>query len=52
MYIPKVLDAAFLKEQFRWLLLNYAVVPENIFLKKKVNEEIAFELISSFHVQK
>ena len=36
-------------EQLQWLLLNYVLVSE--FFKKKVSREIAFELISLFHVQ-
>ena len=37
-------------EQLRWLLLNYILASERIF-KKEVIREIAFELISLFHVQ-
>ena len=36
-------------EQFRWLFFNYILVSE--FKKKKVSGEIAFDLISLFHVQ-
>ena len=47
MNIPKVLKTAFFIEQLQWLLLNYIVV-----LEKKIKKgEIAFELISFFHVQ-
>ena len=51
MNIPKVLGTALFMEQLQWLLLNYVLVSENHFLKKKVGDEIAFELISLFHVQ-
>ena len=36
-------------EQIRWLLLNYVLVSDRNF--KKESREIAFELISLFHVQ-
>ena len=48
MHITKVLGTASFIEQFWWLLL--ASVRKE-FLKKKVNDEIAFGLISLFHVQ-
>ena len=38
----------FFIEQFWWLLLNYVLVSEKNFLKKKVSGEIAFELINLF----
>ena len=50
MNIPKVLTTAYFIEQLRRLLLNYVLPSEGI-LKKKVSREIAFELISLFHVQ-
>ena len=50
MSIPKVLGTIFSIEQQQWLLLNYVLVSERIF-KKKVTGEIAFDLISLFHVQ-
>ena len=50
MSIPKVLGTIFIIEQLWWLLLNYVLVSERIF-KKKVTGEIAFDLISLFHVQ-
>ena len=49
MNTPYVLTTAFFTEELWWLLLNHALVSE--FLKKKVSREIAFELISFFHVQ-
>ena len=49
MSIPKVLGTIFFIEQLRWLLLNYVLVSERIF--KKESREIAFDLISLFHVQ-
>ena len=51
MNIPKVLGTAFFIEQLWWLLLNYVLVSENNFKKNKVSGEIAFELISLFHLQ-
>ena len=36
-------------EQFRWLLFNYVLVSERIL--KKESGEIAFDLVSLFHVQ-
>ena len=45
----KVLGKLFFIEHLRWLLLNHVLVSE--FLKKKVSGEIAFDLISFFHVQ-
>ena len=50
MSIPKVLGAISSLEQLQWLLLKYVLVSERIF-KKKVSGEIAFDLISLFHVQ-
>ena len=47
--IPKVLETAFFIEQFQWLLFNYVLVSERIL--KKESEDIAFDLISFFHVQ-
>ena len=41
---------SFFIEQLRWLLLNYVLVSERI-LKRKVSGEIAFDLISLFHLQ-
>ena len=41
---------SFFMKQLQSLLLNYVLVSERIF-KKKVSREIAFELISLFHVQ-
>ena len=49
MSIPNVLRTIFSVEQLQWLLLNYVLVSE--FLKKKDSGEIAFDLISLFHVQ-
>ena len=46
---PKVLGTFFSLEQLQWLLLNYVLVSERIF--KKVSGEVAFDLISLFHVQ-
>ena len=48
MNIPKVLGTAFFIEQFWWLLFN-VLVSERIL--KKESGEIAFDLISLFHVQ-
>ena len=45
----KVLRTIFSLEQLQWLLLNYVLVSERIF--KKVSGEVAFDLISLFHVQ-
>ena len=50
MNILKVLGRAFFIEQFQWLLFNYVLGSERI-LKKKVSGEIAFDLVSLFHVQ-
>ena len=47
--IPKVIATASFMEQIRWLLLNYVLVSDRNF--KKESREIAFELISLFHVQ-
>ena len=41
MNIPKVLGAAFFIEQLQWLLLNYVLVSEKNFKKKKVSGQIA-----------
>ena len=49
MNIPKVIATASFMEQIRWLLLNYVLVSDRNF--KKESREIAFELISLFHVQ-
>ena len=50
MNIPKVLGIAFFVEQLWWLLLNcFSITKE--FLKRKVSRDIAFDLISLFHVQ-
>ena len=46
---PKVLGTIFSLEQLQWLLLNYVLVSERIC--KKVSGEVAFDLISLFHVQ-
>ena len=51
MNIPNNLGTAFSIEQLRWLLLNYVLVSETVFFKKKVSREIALDLISLFHVQ-
>ena len=48
MHITKVLGTASFIEQFGWLLL--ASIRKE-FLKKKVNDEIVFGLISLLHVQ-
>ena len=47
MNTPKVFGAAFFIEKFWWLLFNYISVS----WKKEVSGEIAFDLISLFHVQ-
>ena len=47
----RVFKQIFFIEQLWWLLLNYVLVSEKNFLKKKVSGEIAFVLISLFHVQ-
>ena len=39
--IPKVLGTAFFIEQLRWLLLNYALVSEKNFLRRKLVERLA-----------
>ena len=46
---PKVLGTIFSLEQLQWLLLNYVLVSERIF--KEFSGEVAFDLISLFHVQ-
>ena len=46
---PKVLGTIFSLEQLQWPLLNYVLVSERIF--KKVSEEVAFDLISLFHIR-
>ena len=48
--IPKVLGRVFFIEQLCWLLLNYFSIKKEFF-EKKVSGEIAFDLISLFHVQ-
>ena len=45
----KVLGKNVFIEHLRWLLFNHVLVSE--FLKKKVSGEIAFDLISLFHIQ-
>ena len=47
--IPKVLGTIFFIEQLPWLLLIYVLVSKRI--SKKESGEIAFDLISLFHVQ-
>ena len=49
MSIPKVLGTIFFIEQLPWLLLIYVLVSKRI--SKKESGEIAFDLISLFHVQ-
>ena len=49
MSVLKALATIFFIEQLRWLLLNYVLVSERIF--KKVSGEIAFDLITLYHVQ-
>ena len=51
MNIPKVLRTASFIEQLRWLHLNYILVFIKEFKAKKVSGEIAFALISLFHVK-
>ena len=48
--IPKVLGTIFFIEALWWLLLNMFYYQKE-FLKNKVSGEIAFALISLFHVQ-
>ena len=50
MSIPKALGTIFFIEQLQWLLLTYALLSERI-CKKESCGEIAFDVISLFHVQ-
>ena len=47
----KVLGTTYFIEQLQWLFLKYVSLSEKNLKKKKVSGEIAFELISLFHVQ-